>query len=87
MLVTTGQAHHAFLSNMLELLLELIPPDNLKWPTMPSTMSGFQLHVLNPTNQHSLVSILLTPATHMLPDFSHAYCYLQEAAASVLLLP
>jgi hypothetical protein len=86
-LVTTGQAHHAVLSIILDLLLELIPPDNLEWPTMPSTISGFQSHVLNPTNKHSLVSILPTPATYMLPDCSHAYCCLQEIAAFVLFLP
>jgi hypothetical protein len=87
-LVTTGQAHHAVLSTILKLLLDLIPSDHREWPTMPSTISGFQSHVLlNPTNKHSLVSILPTPATTMLPNGSHAYCCLQEIAAFVLLLP
>jgi hypothetical protein len=86
-LMTTGQAHHDVLSTILELLLDMIPPDCLEWPTMPSTISGFQSHVLNPTNKHSLVSILPVPATYMLPDRCHAYCCLQEIAAFVLLLP
>jgi hypothetical protein len=86
-LMSTGQAHHDVLSTILELLLDMIPPDCLEWPTMPSTISGFQSHVLNPTNKHSLVSILPVPATYMLPDRCHAYCCLQEIAAFVLLLP
>ena len=87
MLLTTGQSHHSDLSNILVLLMSLIPPDNKEWPTMPSTIAGFQSHILNPTNQHSLVSILPIPTAYMLPDKSHAYCCIQEISAFVLLLP
>jgi hypothetical protein len=58
MLMTTGQIHHDPLSNILVLVFSLISPDYKEWPIMPSTNSGFQSHILNPTNQHSLVSIL-----------------------------
>jgi hypothetical protein len=54
---------------------------------MPSSTAGFQSHILNPTNQHSLVSILPVPHVYMLHDQSHAYCCLREIAAYVLLLP
>ncbi len=60
-LMTTGQAHHDVLSTILELLLDMIPPDSLEWPTMPLTISGFQSHVLNPTNKHSLVTTKMKP--------------------------
>jgi hypothetical protein len=87
MLMTTGQTHHDALSNILVLVFALIAPDYKEWPTMPSTIAGFQSHILNPTNQHSLVSILPVPYAYMLPDQSHAYCCLCEIAAYVLLLP
>jgi hypothetical protein len=87
MLMTTGQTNHDALSNILVLLFPLISPDYKEWPTMPSTIAGFKSHVLNPTNQHSLVSILPVPFAHMLPDRLHAYCCLRELVAFVLLLP
>ena len=85
--MTTGQTNHDALSNILVLLFPLISPDYKEWPTMPSTIAGFKSHVLNPTNQHSLVSILPVPFAHMLPDRLHAYCCLRELVAFVLLLP
>jgi hypothetical protein len=87
MLFTTGQANHAALSNILVLTFDLIAPDYKEWPTMPSTIAGFKSHILNPTNQHSLVSILPVPIVHMIPDGLHAYCFLCEIAAFALLLP
>jgi hypothetical protein len=87
MLITTGQTHHAALSNILVLLFPLISSDYKEWPTMPSNIAGFQSHILNPTNRHSLVSIRPVPTAHMLPDQSYAYCCLREIAAFVLLLP
>jgi hypothetical protein len=86
MLMTTGQTHHDALSNILVLVVSLISPDYKEWPTMPSTNAGFQSHILYPTNQHSLVSILPVPYAFMLPDESHSYCCLFEIAAYVLLL-
>jgi hypothetical protein len=87
MLFTTGQANHAALSNILVLTFDLIAPDFKEWPTMPSTIAGFKSHILNPTNQHSLVSILPVPIVYLLPDGLHAYCCLCEIAAFALLLP
>jgi hypothetical protein len=87
MLMTTGQTQHDALSNILVLVFSLILPDYKEWPTMPSTIAGFQSHILNPTNQHSLVSILPIPSVYMLHDQSHAYCCLRDIAAYVLLLP
>ncbi len=84
---TTGQTQHTVLSNILGLLLELIPSNHQAWSAMPSTLAGFQSHVLNPTNQHALVSILPVPMSYMLHDGCHAYCCIQEIAAFVLLLP
>jgi hypothetical protein len=54
---------------------------------MPSTIAGFQSHILNPTNQHSLVLILPILSVYMLHNQSHAYCCLREIAAYVLLSP
>jgi hypothetical protein len=65
MLMTTGQTQHDALSSILVLVFSLISPDYKEWPTMPSTIAGFQSHILNPTNQHSLVSILLIPSVYM----------------------
>jgi hypothetical protein len=87
MLMTTGQMQHDALSSILVLVFSLISPDYKEWPTMPSSTAGFQSHILNPTNQHSLVSILLIPYVYMLHYQSHAYCCLQEITAYVLLLP
>ncbi len=87
MLVTTGQKNHTVLSHILTLLLGLLPSQQDNWPTMPSTMAGFQSHILNPTNKHSLVSLLPIPNVYMLSDDAHAYCCLQEIVAFVLLLP
>ncbi len=87
MLLTTGQTHHVALANILELLFGLIPIDNQEWPAMPKSLSGFQSHVLNPTNQYSLVSMLPVPTCSMLDDQSHSYCCLREIIAFVLLLP
>jgi hypothetical protein len=87
LLLTMGSTHHTVLSQILNLLLELIPSELQAWPTMPRTLSQFQSHILNRTNQHSLVSLLPIPAVTMLPDNSHAYCCLQEIVAYVLLLP
>jgi hypothetical protein len=87
MLFLTGATHHEVLSKILESVIRLIPADKREWPTMPSTLAGFQSHVLNPTNSHSLVSILPAPYVSMLPDGAHAYCCLQEIAAFVLLFP
>jgi hypothetical protein len=67
MLKTTGQTHHAALSNILGLLFPLISPGYKEWPTMPSSMAGFKSHILSPTNQHSVVSILPVPTAYMLP--------------------
>jgi hypothetical protein len=78
--------HHDALSNIIVLVFSLILPDYKEWPTTPSTNAGFQSHILNPTNQHSLVSILSVPYAFMLPDESHSYCCLCEIAAYVLLL-
>jgi hypothetical protein len=85
MLLTTGQTHHVALANILELLFALIPIDNQEWPAMPKSLSGFQSHVLNPTNQYSLVSMLPVPTCSMLDDKSHSYCCLREIIAFVLL--
>ncbi len=87
MLLTTGQAQQMVFANILSLLVSLIPVDNHEWPTMPTTLAGFQSHVLNPTNKNSLVSILPVPTVYMLPDQLHAYCCLTEIASFVLLLP
>ena len=87
MLMTTGKIHHDALSNILVLVISLISPDYKEWPTMPSTFAGFQSHILNPTNQYSLVMNLPIPYVYMLPDQSHAYCCLCKIAAYVLLLP
>ena len=73
MLVTTGQKHHTVLAQILTLLLGLIPSQQDNWPTMPSTMASFQSHILNPTNKHSLVSLLPIPNVYMLSDDAHAY--------------
>jgi hypothetical protein len=86
MLLTTGQTHHVALANILE-LFGLITIDNQEWPAMPKTLSGFQSHVLNPTNQYSLVSMLPVPTCSMLDDQSHSYCCLREITTFVLLLP
>ncbi len=87
LLLTMGSTHHTVLSQILDLLLELIPSELQAWPTMPRTLPQFQSHILNRTNQHSLVSLLPIPAVTMLTDNSHAYCCLQEIVAFVLLLP
>ena len=87
MLVTTGQTHHVLLSNILSILLDLLPSTHSHWPIMPCSVSGFQSHILNPTNKYSLVSLLPQPTTYMLSDNAHGYCCLQEIAAFVLLLP
>jgi hypothetical protein len=87
MLMTTGQMQHDALSSILVLVFSLISPDYKEWPSMPSSTAGFQSHILNPTNQHSLVSILPIPSVYMLHDQSHVYCCLREIAAYVLLLP
>jgi hypothetical protein len=87
MLMTTGQTQHDTLSSILVLVFSLISPDSKEWPTMPSTIAGFQSHILNPTNQHSLVSILPIPSVYMLHDQSHAYYCLREIASYILLLP
>jgi hypothetical protein len=76
MLMTTGQMQHDTLSSILVLVFSLISPDYKEWPTMPSSTAGFQSHILNPTDQHSLTSILPIPSVHMLHDQSHAYCCL-----------
>jgi hypothetical protein len=73
MLMTTGQMQHDALSSILVLVLSLISPDYKEWPSMPSSTSGFQSLILNPTNQHSLVSILPIPSVYMLHDQFHAY--------------
>lgn len=86
LLVSTGLREHHALSSILELLLGLIPPEMKSWPTMPSTIAGFQSNILNPTNKNSLVSLLPMPATAMLPDESHAYTCLQEIVAFVLVV-
>ncbi len=54
---------------------------------IPTTLAGFQLHILNPTNTHSLVSLLPAPTVSMLSDKCHAYCCLDKIAAYTLLLP
>jgi hypothetical protein len=88
MLMITGQIHHDALSNILIVFVfALISPDYKEWPTMPSTIAGFQSQILNPTNQHSLVSILPIPYAYMLHDKFHANCCLYKIAAYVLLLP
>ncbi len=87
LLMTTGQMQHDALSSILVLVFSLISPDYKEWPTMPSSTAGFQSHILNPTNQHSLVSILPVPHVYLLHDQSHAYCCLREIAAYALLLP
>jgi hypothetical protein len=87
MLMTTGQMQHDALLSILVLVFSLISPDCKEWPTMPSTIAGFQSHILNPTNQHSLVSILPIPSVYMQHDQSHAYCCLLEITVYVLLLP
>jgi hypothetical protein len=87
MLMTTGQMQHDALSSILVLVFSLISPDYKEWPSMPSSTASFQSHMLNPTNQHSLVSILPIPHVYLLHDQSHAYCCLREIAAYVLLLP
>jgi hypothetical protein len=76
MLMTTGQMQHDALSSILVLVFSLILPDYKEWPSMPSSTAGFQSHILNPTNQHSLVSILPIPSVYMLHGQSHAYCCL-----------
>jgi hypothetical protein len=85
LLMTTGQMQHDALSSILVLVFSLILPDYKEWPSMPSTASGFQSHIRNPTNQYSLVLILLIPSVYMLHDQSHAYCCLREIAAYILL--
>jgi hypothetical protein len=87
MLMTIGQMQHDALSSILVLVFSLISSDYKDWPTMPSSTAVFQSHILNPTNQHSLVSILPVPYVYMLHDQSHAYCCLLEISAYVLLLP
>jgi hypothetical protein len=57
---------HDALSSILVLVFSLIPPDYKEWPSMPSSTAGFQSHILNPTNQHSLVSQLPIPSVYML---------------------
>jgi hypothetical protein len=87
LLMTMGSTHHAVLSQILNLLLGLIPSEQQAWPTMPQTLPEFQSHILNRTNQHSLISLLPVPKVSMLSDNIHAYCCLQEIVAFVLLLP
>jgi hypothetical protein len=87
LLITTGQMQHDALSSILVSVFSLISPDYKEWPTMPSSTAGLKSHILNPTNQHSLVLILPVPHVYMLHDQSHAYCSLREIAAYVLLLP
>ena len=71
LLIATGQTQHTVLANILSQLIDLIPPDLKEWPTMPTTLTGFQSHVLNPTNQHALVTILPIPKSYLLPDHAH----------------
>jgi hypothetical protein len=87
LLLTTTEKQHTVLANVLQVLIDLIPPDLRQWPTMPLTMAGFKVQVVNPNNKHSLVSILPVPMAHMLCDHAHAYCCLQEIAAFILLVP
>jgi hypothetical protein len=85
MLMTTGLTQHDALSSILALVFS---PDYKEWPTMPSSTAGFQSHIFNPTNQHSLVSvlhrigstsvsILPIPSVYMLHGQSYAYCCLR----------
>jgi hypothetical protein len=71
LLIATGQTQHIVLANILSMLFDLIPPDLKEWPTMPTTLAGFQSHVLNPTDQHVLVTILPIPNSYLLPDDAH----------------
>jgi hypothetical protein len=87
LLDATGQEAHATLSKLLVLMLKLIPPHLKPGPTTPSTIASFQSHILNPTNKHSLVSLLPMPQTLLLNGGSHAYTCLQEIVAFVLVLP
>jgi hypothetical protein len=87
MVLTTGQTNHTVLAHILSMLLALIPASQQAWPTMPSTLEGFQSHILNPTNKNAVVTLLPVPKAYMLHDGCHAYCCLQEVAAFVLLLP
>ena len=87
LLVTTGQTHHKVLANILSLLIGLLTPSQRKVPMIPTTLAGFQSHILNPTNTHSLVSLLPAPTVSMLSDTCHAYCCLVKIAAYTLLLP
>jgi hypothetical protein len=87
LLMTMGSTHHTVLSQILNLLLGLIPSERQAWPTMPQALPEFQSHILNRTNQHSLISLLPVPNVTMLSDNSHAYCCLQEIVVFVLLLP
>jgi hypothetical protein len=41
LLLTMGSTHHTVLSQILNLLLELIPSELQAWPTMPRTLSQF----------------------------------------------
>ena len=68
------------------MLFEMLPSDVIAWPTMPSSLPGFQSHILNPTNKHSLVSLLPVPQVNMIDDF-HAYCPLEEITAFLMLFP
>jgi hypothetical protein len=89
MLMITGQMQHDALSSILIVLVfSLILPDYKEWPSMPSSTAGFQSHILNPTNQHSLVSILPIPSvtcyttnlmlTAVFKRLQRTFCYYQD---------
>jgi len=84
--VNTGRRQHVILSCMLSLVFELLPMERQSWPTMPALLPGFQAHILNASNTHSLISLLPGPNIVMI-NSSHAYCSLPEFTAWVLLLP
>mgnify|MGYP000429540297 CR=1 FL=1 len=87
LVINTGAQQHRILCTILSMLIDLLPPGVAPWPPMPCSLSSFQSHILNPTNQHSLVSLLPGPKVSMMPDGYHAYCPLEEISAFVLLLP
>ena len=78
LILSTSKDGHEFLTNKLQLMMKYLPLCDTSWLPIPHTTKLIQTHILNTSNQYSLMSMLPISSFKDTDLDTHSYCPLKE---------
>ena len=85
LILSTGRDGQSSLTTIFQLLMKYLPLCDNSWLPLPYTTKLIQTHVLNPSNQFSLVSMLPIPSFTDINLDGHSFCSLSNLLQYIVL--